>query len=161
MTNNLETLLSKYKNKGIFVDTQLLIPYLVGLADIKLLGKTKLSSNVDENDFILISEIIEHFDTKITTPNILTETSDLLGEENDFQEILKEYIKSTKEVFLPSFGLSGKEPFTSFGLADTSIIESCRNSYLVFTDDSDLYGYLAGHKIDTIKFSYLRMLFSS
>jgi hypothetical protein len=161
MTNNLETLLSEYKNKGIFVDTQLLIHYIVGSADIKLLGKTKISSNADENDFILISEIIDYFDIKITTPNILTEVSDLLGEENNFHEILKEYIKITKEVFLPSFELSEKEVFTSFGLADTSIIESCRNSYLVFTDDSDLYGYLAGQKIDTIKFSYLRMLFSS
>lgn len=159
MTNNLAELIKKYRDNGVFIDSELLIFYIVCKTDIRLLGKTKITKQYDENDYILISEFVEAFNNKITSPHILTETSDLLGENNDFHLTLKEYINSAVEKNIPSVEIAKSESFLALGLADSAIIEISKASYLVLTDDNDLYGYLSTKGIDAVKFSYLKQLF--
>jgi uncharacterized protein YaiI (UPF0178 family) len=48
--------------------------------------------------------------------------------------------------------------FFDFGLADTAIIEAAKNSFLVFTDDNPLYGFLLNSKIDAINLEQFRNL---
>lgn len=160
MTDNLDELIKKYKDKGIFIDSELLIFYIVCKTDIRLLGKTKITKQYDENDYLLISELVEVFNNKTTSPHILTETSDLLGEDNDFHATLREeYINSAVEKSISSVEIATSKSFPALGLADSAIIEISKDSYLVSTDDNDLYGYLSTKGIDAIKFSYLKQLF--
>lgn len=160
MTDNLEELIKKYRDKGVFIDSELLIFCIVCKTDIRLLGKTKITKQYNENDYILISEFIAAFNNKITSPHILTETSDLLGENNNFHATLQEeYINSVVEKNILSVEIAKSESFLRLGLADSAIIEISRDSYLVLTDDNDLYGYLSTKGIDAVKFSYLKQLF--
>ena len=92
MTDYLSQLVLKYKKSGVFVDAEILLLYIVGSKDPRLIRNFGRTANFDENDFNLVSEFIEKFDHKITSPHILTEVSDLLGESNDFHTILKVYI---------------------------------------------------------------------
>ena len=158
MTNNLEELINKYRDKGIFVDSELLILYIVGSTNHRLLGNTKITSNFDENDFILVTEVLDAFKHRITSPHILTEVSDLLGETNEFHHTLQKFIEFADEKNLPSIEIAKGDSFLKLGLADSAIIEISKDSYLVFTDDQDLYGYLANIGIDAVKFSLLKLL---
>ncbi|CAN5367153.1 hypothetical protein BH20ACI1_BH20ACI1_15430 [soil metagenome] len=159
MTDYLSQLVGKYKKKGIFVDSEILLLFIVGTKDPNLIGNFGRTAKFDENDFILVSSFIDYFYLKITSPHILTEVSDLLGESNDFQFILKTYINIAEEVFLPSKNVAKSESFLKFGLADSAIIEVSKNSYLIFTADNRFYGYLSNMGIDAVNFNLLKSTF--
>lgn len=142
MNEYLVELVRKYRDKGVFIDSEILLLYIVGSKDPRLIRNFGRTAKFDENDFILASEFIEKFDNKITSPHILTEVSDLLGENNDFHLILKAYINLSEEKFLTSKIIAESDGFLSFGLADNAIIEISKGEHLIFTADNRFYGYL-------------------
>lgn len=123
MNNYLSVLVGKYKKKGVFVDSGILLLFIIGSTNPSLIRHFKRTANFDENDFILVSEFIETFDYKITSPHILTEVSDLLGESNDFHIFLETYINLAEEKFLTSKEIAKSETFLKPGLADSAIID--------------------------------------
>jgi hypothetical protein len=159
MNDYLSHLVGKYKKKGIFVDSEVLLLFIVGSKDPNLIRKTGCTEKFDENDFILVSEFIEAFDYKITSPHILTEVSDLLGESNDFHTILQIYINLAEEKILTSREIAKSPSFLKFGLADSAIVESSNDAYLIFTADNRFYGYLTTKGIDAVNFDSLKSVF--
>ena len=161
MNRNLEELFGKYRQKGIFIDTNILVLYIVGTINPAFIKRFNRGKNdFDENDFILISEFIESFETKITSPQILSEVSNFLDEKADFCIGLKEYIERSEEKYIKSEDLTKSPCFLKFGLADTSIVEVSKNTYLIFTDERPLFGYLVNEGIDAINFEWLKSEFS-
>ena len=159
MSSYLSVLIDKYKEKGVFIDSGILLPFVVGSTNPRLIKNFKRTANFDKNDFILITEFVEAFDYKITSPHILTEVSDLLGESNDFHIFLETYINLAEEKFLPSIEITKSETFLKFGLADSAIIDISKNSYLIFTSDNRFYGYLEKKRIDAVTFDLLKSVF--
>lgn len=156
MTDYLAQLVGKYKASGIFIDSNVLVLYVVGSKNPELIRNIGRTANFDENDFILVSKFIEIFDYKITSPHVLTETSDLLGESNDFQLILQSFINLSEEKYLVSKEIAASKSYLKFGLADSAIAEISRNSYLIFTADNRFYGYLASVGIDAVSLDLLK-----
>jgi hypothetical protein len=163
--NLVDLLKGKYKRKGVFVDTNMLVLYIMGSTDTKYVNRTisgKNNTNYTEDDFDLAAKFIDYFDRKITSPHILTETSNLLGENKkyDFQSILKGYIKLTDEIYETSVELAETGYFVDFGLADSSIIYSSTNiykdSHLIFTVDGKLSNYLSTTGIDFVTLQILK-----
>jgi hypothetical protein len=111
-----------------------------------------------ESDFERVSKFIDYFDLKITTPHILTEVSDHINNRQYLQSGLKAYIENTKEIFIESLVLSKKDSFLKFGLADTSVSYTAKDTYLIFTDDKPLYGFLMNLKIDVVNLDQIRMI---
>lgn len=159
MTDYLSALVVKYRNSGVFIDSGLLLLYIVGSKDPRLIRNFRRTTAFNENDFNLISGFIERFDRKITSPHILTEVSDLLGENNDFHTILNIYINTSEEKYLTGREITKCDSFLKFGLADSAVIEISRNSHLIFTADNRLYGYLENIGIDAISFDLLKSAF--
>ncbi len=159
MTDYLSRLVGKYKEKGVFVDSEILILFIVGSKDPNLIRNFGRTAKFDENDFILVSKFVDFFDLKITSSHILTEVSDLLGESIDFQLILETYINLAEEKFLPSKKVAKSDSFLQFGLADSAIIEISYNSHLIFTADNRFYGYLSNMGIDAVNFNLLKSSF--
>lgn len=159
MNDYLSTLVNKYKKEGVFVDSEILLLFIVGSKNPNLIRNFRRTAKFDENDFILVSEFIENFDYKITSPHILTEVSDLLGENNDFHIILETYINLSEEKYLTSSQIAKSKSFLRFGLADSAIIEISTNSHLIFTADNRFYGYLTSMGIDAVNFDSLKSLF--
>jgi predicted nucleic acid-binding protein len=147
-----QDLVIEYKKRGVFLDTGVLLLYIVGSKDLQLIKRKAETCKYDENDFIALSSLIEYFERVITTPQVLTETSDLLGENRDFHKFLKTFIlrKETTEIFKSSEELANCESFLKFGIADSSTAEVSRNSYLVLTTDNRFLGYLIEKKFDVI-----------
>jgi hypothetical protein len=156
----IDQLLVKYKQKGVFVDTNMLVLYIMGTNDVASANKTILGKNYTERDFERIAAFIEYFDRRVTSPHILTETSDLLGENNEFHLFLREFIMNADEKYEPSLNLAPNNYFLNFGLADSSIIYASTNihkgTHLVFTAESNLYGYLTNLGVDAVNLDLLR-----
>ncbi len=158
MNEYLLSLIRKYKNKGVLIDTNILLLYLVGSLDLNLIREFKRTSHFTEDDFNLISNFIKYFDLKITTPHVLTEVSDFIDNRQHLQSVLKIYVGNTREIFINSMELSKKDTFLTFGLADTSITYTAKDKHLIFTDDNPLYGFLINSKIDAVNSDQIRMI---
>src|SRR5215203_5591640 len=156
MNDYLLELIQKYKQKGLLIDTNILLLFIVGSIDISAIRDFKRTANFSENDFEKVSRFIDYFELKITTPHILTEASDFIDNRQTLQAVLRAYIENSKEVFLVSLDLSKKETFLMFGLADTSVAYNGKDKYLILTDDRPLYGFLINSKIDAVNLDQIR-----
>ena len=158
MNDYLLEVIQKYKNKGLLIDTNILLLYIVGSFNPILIRDFKRTANFSEDDFERVSKFIDYFELKITTPHVLTEISDFIDNRQNLQVGLKVYIEGSKEIFLESLELSKKETFLKFGLADTSVTYTAKDSYLIFTDDRPLYGFLTNSGIDAVNLDQIRMI---
>ena len=70
-----EILIDKYKAKGILIDANLALLYLVGNFDLRLVGDGKFNklSNYKTDDYRLLLRLKNRFKKAVTTPHVLTE----------------------------------------------------------------------------------------
>src|SRR5438094_4633228 len=73
-------LIGLYKAKGLLIDTNLLLLYLIGMYDPDRIPRFKRTMSFTVDEFLLLDAIFTNFDKVITTPNILTEISNLSGQ---------------------------------------------------------------------------------
>ncbi len=71
----MEELIYKYSNKGLLIDTNILLLYFVGSFDRQHIEKFKRTSQFTIKDFDYLVILLDRFDTLVTTPNILTEVN--------------------------------------------------------------------------------------
>lgn len=156
-------LIAKYSTKGILIDTNILLLYLVGTVNQARIEKFKRTAQFIPEDYDLLVQIVNKFQQVIVTPNILTEVNSLanqLGEPERSKglEALKILTSKISEEYLASELIANQESFNRFGLTDCGIILAAKDKYLVLTDDLKLHLYLQALGIDTINFNNLRIL---
>jgi rRNA-processing protein FCF1 len=161
--NHVKDLLSRYSNKGILIDSNLLLLYFVGKYKPSEIPKFKRTAAFEINDFRLLLSILRRFNKIITTPNILTEVSNLSNQlPNNFK--LTYYSEFANQVllldekYITSSNICSLEHFRKFGITDSGIIEAAKNQYLVLTDDFKLTNFLENMKVDVINFNHIRLL---
>lgn len=147
----------KYREKGLLVDTNILLLYIVGSLDIELIRNFSRTAYFTTDDFSAISELLDFFEVKITTPHILTEVSNLIGNKKNLRTVLKKYIELTREKFTASLETAQSDGFINFGLTDAAILNTAKNSFLIVTDDKPLFGYLTNQGIDAVSLDQLRI----
>jgi hypothetical protein len=116
-----------------------------------------------EDQFLLLAKFFAVFDKVITTPNLLTEVSNLLGQLPDtlrssFFAVFAKRLALLEEHYSPSASVSTMTHFDRFGLTDSGIAQLVEGRYLVLTDDLSLFGYLQNRGIDAINFNHIRSL---
>ena len=163
MSQDIDQILAKYRGKGIIIDTNLLLLFVVGSYDQDRITMFKRTKKFGKDDFMLVKRFVDCFKTVRTTPSILTEVSNHLnqlpeGLQAEFYAAFSDYINNLFEVYRTSASLSKNDCFTKYGLTDTSIIEDAKNNYVVLTDDFPLSGYLNASGVDAINFNHLRMV---
>jgi hypothetical protein len=89
----------------------------------------------------------------LTTPHILTEVSNLLGQAPDLlkREYYNAFVRATElfeEKHIPAVQILSRAGTASFGLTDLGILELARTEHRVVTADGPLANYLAGAGID-------------
>lgn len=149
------------RRKSLLIDSNLLLLLFVGLHDRSRIEKYKRTAQFSVEDFKLLLAFIGRFREIVTTPSILTEVSNLLGQLPDMLgyshlEHFAGRIRILHERYTPSQTLSNDKAFPKFGLTDTAIVQAARENYLVLTDDFRLTQYLAAKNIDVINFNHLR-----
>jgi rRNA-processing protein FCF1 len=161
MSSNPTDPASTYSGKGLLIDSNLLLLFFVGLHDRTRIEKFKRTAQFTIEDFELLITFIEQFKEVVTTPNILTEVSNLLGQLPDklrysFYQRSANGLKDLHEQYTPSRELGDEKAFPKFGLTDTAVLRAASGKYLVLTDDVRLTQYLLSQNVDVINFNRLR-----
>lgn len=149
--------LTKYCRKGALLDTNLLLVYTVGKTDRTQLPHLHHTKQY-EHDFDLIECIVELFPTIYTTPNVLTETSNLgkkLG--TDFFDTLASIINVLDEKYCLSRDAVAHTHFRKLGLTDAGLC-TLAAKFLIVTADFPLYQMLRANNADAVNFHHLRPL---
>lgn len=132
--------------KPLLVDANLLVVWLVGASDPSKLGKTRKVKEYSLADFEFINSFIQNCSSVLVVPNILTQVSDLIGEDGSLlvREIdirFSYFVRSSVEIYLPSKPLIDNVYFSKLGLADVAMIECVKdNKACLLTADHKLHG---------------------
>ena len=161
MRSHIDQLLVEYRTEGVLVDANLLLLYVVGAYDPGWIGRFKHTSAFTEADFELLDRLLGRFQIVATTPPVLTEVSNFLGHlsgntQRDCTELFRRLIPELNETHRASEELCKHRYFHPFRLTDTGIAEVSEDSYLVVTDDFQLYQALAHDQQAVINFNHLR-----
>ncbi len=156
-------LIMSYKPKGLLVDTNLLLLYFIGAYDPERISRFKRTMAFTIDEFLLLAMFLGLFEKIITTPNILTEVSNLSGQLPEnlrafFWEDFAGRMLDLQESYTPSTTISASPHFTKFGLTDSGIVGLVKDKYLVLTDDLKLAAYLQNLDIDVINFNHIRAI---
>jgi hypothetical protein len=122
-----DDVVSKYRQKGILIDANLLLGYLIGQINPSLLARCRATTRYFGPDgFPLLDRFLRQFTRCVTTPHILTEVSNLAGRlpesfYPDFRALFRSVIGRLFEESKPSRTISGENDFIRFGLTDTAI----------------------------------------
>lgn len=157
----IDELVARYQNKGILVDTNLLLLYFIGKHDPDRIAKFKNTMAFTVDEFWLLQGFLDAFERFVTTPNVLTEISNLSGQLPEnlrllFYSDFVNHISLLEEHYVPSRDASSSPFFNKIGLTDSGIIQLVRDKYLVLTEDFKLAGYLQKQGIDVVNFNHIR-----
>src|ERR1041385_5373014 len=143
MIAELPELVAKYRTKGIFLDSNLLVLLFVGLFDSSRIRSFKRTNNrgFTEHDFSSLQNIATAFSRIVTTPHILTETTNFIcelhGEARESTlRIISGAVQSFKERRRESKHLVQTGYFFRFGLTDSAVLDLPPRKYLVFSADA-------------------------
>lgn len=159
----LDHLLTRYKSKGVLIDTNLLLLYCVGMYDPQFIPKFKRTRTFAIEDFYTLLRFFRYFSRVVTTPNILTEVNSLANQLPDniklvFYPIFAAQIAALDEQYIESIKVASTTPFLKLGLTDTGILNLTQGEHLVLTDDFPLAGHLDKRGIDVINFNHVRTI---
>ncbi len=160
MNEHISLLANKYRDRGLLLDTVLFVLLLYGSYDRKLIGVDKRLKQYAPEDLQTLVLFINFFKKLVTTPNILTEVSNLSGHLSK-TELPIEFVRRiavVDEEYCPSIDACKSEIFKVVGLTDSAIAEIAEGKYLVLTDDFRLVGQLEKQKIDVLNFNHVRVL---
>ena len=156
-------LIEKYRAKGVLVDSNLLLLYFIGRYDRKLVSMFKRTNAYAVEEFELLARLLALFRVLVTTPNILTEVSNLAGQLPDrvqpsYFQTFRDQLVVLDEQYVSSASACRTRFFERFGLTDSVIAEAARNGLLVLTADLALALLLEQLGIDLINFNHIRHL---
>ena len=162
MIATLPKLVKKYHASGVLLDSNLLLLLFVGLVSPELVNHFKRTQNqgFTEREFIFLQNPVKSFKRVITTPHILTETSNYIGQlKGESRELALRLIADT----IPAFKERRPEArhlvqtggFMNFGLTDSAILDLPPRKYLVLSVDVLLVLALNQKGVDAINFNRL------
>jgi len=154
--------MKRYRKKGVLVDTNLFVIFLVGQYDRRQLANCRATKAFETGDFELLDRFLGNFQRLVTTHHILTEVSNLAGKLPEsqhipFRQFLAGVIATLTEEFRAAIGISREADFPRLGITDTAISLVSSKEYLVLTDELALYGSLAKRGVDVVNFNHIRL----
>ncbi len=159
----LNDLLKRYRTRGILVDANLLLLYVVGTHDERLITSFKRTRQFTPEDYRLLASIVGYFERIVTTPHVLTEVNGLSNQlpgrlRFDFYGTFGSGLREWTEQLFPSTEAVENMAFRYLGLTDAAIAEVARGDVLVLSVDLDLITHLHKTGRDAINFNNIRPL---
>ncbi len=158
---DLPTIVSKYAGQGVLIDTNILLLLLIGSLDRALIPIYKRTRQFVVEDYDTLTSFLDNFSILRTTPNVLTEVSNLAGQlggrkEAFYRDVFTKSIQVLEETYIESKIAINEPVFSKVGLTDSAIICLAKRKYLLLTDDFELsqrFQHLGG---DAINFNHIR-----
>ena len=157
-----QNLIRKHRGRGVLIDTNLLVLYLVGKVNRNRITQFKRTRNFSASDFDLLVQLVSWFGRLFATPHLLTETSNLAdlpaAEGAKVRFLFRTLVEQIGEFYDPSSRLVANKLFDRFGLTDVAIGETCRRGILVLTADVRLHDALQRESpsLDVLNFNHIR-----
>ncbi len=148
--------------RGIFIDAQLLVLFVVGRLDPALIPRHRRLSGFSIADFDTLNSFVGETAQVFVTPNTLTEASNLLRqhgepERGDILDQLRRLIDESREIVIASRTAANREEFRWLGLADAVLIEAASAEVPLLTADGQLYrSALDEEPQSCVNFNHLR-----
>jgi hypothetical protein len=143
--SELKKLIAKHANNGILVDSNLLLIFCIGSLDPSLVQREKGTREYTLADFSVLQEFLRGFRRLRTTPNILTELSNLTGRlRNDVRKRVTLFIREKtvdaawQEDYIATSEATLHYTFEQLGLTDASIGVLSDRGLLVLSNDLNL-----------------------
>ena len=132
------------KARQILIDTNLLVLFIVGITDPKLIELHKKTKNFEIEDFEMLNNFMGAYQKVLVTPHILTETSNLISYIQDpyktsLMRTLKNFTLRVEEKIEASSNVAEHQTFLRLGLADAGILSQLDQSVDMVTADLQLY----------------------
>ena len=129
---------------GYFLDTNLLVLFVVGSESRDLISKHRRLEHYFAEDYDILYELLQDTDELFVTPNTLTEASNLVSQHREperslLMRRLQYLIHGSKEVVVASVDASSNEKFEALGLTDAALLEAITTDTPLLTVDFDLY----------------------
>jgi hypothetical protein len=140
-------------SERILLDTNLLLVVVVGSHAPLYVSKHERTTDYTPDDFYRLERVIRFSAAMVTTPHILTEVSNLLGQtagpvRDRYFAAFSRVIRLFEEVHVPARQISTRPHFDQFGLTDLGIVEAANPGTSVLTSDSRLADYLYRSTVD-------------
>jgi len=137
--------------------------FLVGNHDPAWIPRFKRTSQFAPEDHATLLTVISRFRSMLTTPHVLAETSNLLGQLSGRvrDECFARFAAAVEvfdELHQESRGLVRNPAFLRLGLTDTGLLELAARKCLILTDDFLLYSFLEKAGAIVLNFNLIRVL---
>lgn len=150
----------------VVLDTNLLIFLVVGLADLRRIvdHKRLKDAHYRAKDHQLLMTIVRGASPLLVTPNILTETSNLLGKVTDprcqqffaaFSAMVAD-AEVIEEFYVPSSVAVSRSEFDYLGLTDSALLEHHEIDFTLLTVDAALHAACLRSGRKAQNFNHLR-----
>jgi len=161
--SEIKRVIAVYRDKGVLIDANLLVLFVVGLFDKRLISNFKHTKQFTPEDFKTLEAFLDNFKVFITTPNIVTEVSNLCGHLHEdkregYSKVFSSLIKNLKEHYIMSAEVCEMKEFFKLGITDAGVVRLADKDFLVLTDDFALSQALQKQGISVFNFNHLRLL---
>ena len=142
MIADLPAYLSRHRDRGLMLDTNLMLLWIVGQAGVHGLALHKRTDRYGENDYLAVSAAVERVSRVVVLPNILTETDNLLrqGRSDLVRRCLDIWVRRLGEFdeqHRPSLSIVKDAALVRYGLTD-ALLAAGADDPLLATDDLKL-----------------------
>ena len=149
--------------RRILIDSNMLTLFIVGQVAESHIVRFKKTSHYSFKDYLILCSYIDNYTQVIITPNIATETSNLIGFLNgqylkDARAFLANILSQWTEHYTTSSEAASSPIYSRLGLTDAAIHHFTDNTTEVLTDDFDLYRALLDKQVQVANFTHLREL---
>lgn len=151
---------TKYRSKGVLIDTNLLLLLAVSSYSLQRILTFKRTQKYTLDDLDFMFRLTRFFERRFTTANILTEVDNLIRQLPDWEHdaaatSLSELIISSFEIYVPAADIVQYQSYVDLGLIDCATIASAAGR-LVVTDDFLLSNTLSNLGRDCVNINHIR-----
>lgn len=147
----------------MLLDANVLLLHTVGSLRRELVGQFYGLKEYQATDFDLLQSYLRKCPSLVTTPNVWTEVSNLLGRARivppltmALSESLRTGIGKFEETFHSSREAAEDRAFVRLGLTDASLLLALDRKTILLTTDAPLYREVIGRKLQAVNFHHLR-----
>jgi len=149
------------ENFSVLIDANLLTLWIAGQVSETIVPSFRRTRQYSIKDYRLLAAYLSKFTRVIVTPNIATETSNLLGSLygdhlKKSRYILAKALEVWDEIYIQSIEASKVHDYARLGLTDAGIILSATKKIEILTDDFDLYLSLLQKGLNVTNFTHIR-----
>ena len=152
-----EFLIEKYRSKGLLLDSNLLLLYLIGAVDPALVGDGRYNklSDFTRTQIVILKRLTFLFRHLVTTAHVLTEVSNLIGTMHDAGKLrvfssFADTLEVVREQDVSSYRAARRTEFYYLGLTD-SILAELAGEFLVVSNDARMVDVLRQSGFETLK----------